>query len=155
MRKNKLIVLFIMVFILVVSISAYSVMTTDYYNYWYSDSESAPVVAWEPSISSDVVKYNVVALWIVGTEVRQTYNIGDVTSNEVSIPAPRIGSFIIGVKAVDSKGLSSPYIYSSVGANSIVNGQPKPWMITYYMGKPGPIIIGKFKTKIIGDKING
>lgn len=154
MHIKKYIVLLLSLILIVASTqSAYSMMVTDYYNYWYSNSETAPTITWTPSTSADVVKYNVVAQWIVGTEIRQTYNIGDVTTNEIQIPSPKIGSFVIGVKAVDSEGLSSPYIYSNVSSNATVNGQPKAWMITYYMAKPGGIIIGDLPNKSIEEII--
>lgn len=151
--KKILTLLVTILFILYSAQSAYGLMTTDYYNYWYSNSETPPVITWTASTSTDVVKYNVVAQWIVGTEIRQTYNLGDVTTNQISIPTPKIGSFIIGVKAVDSEGLSSPYIYSNVSTNSTVNGQPRAWMITYYMAKPGGIIVGALTNKSIEEII--
>lgn len=147
---NKCVMILLTLLLIVSSAqNAYSIMVTDYYNYWYSNSETPPTITWTASTSTDVIKYQVVAQWVVGTEIRQTFNIGEVTATEIQIPAPKIGSFIIGVRAVDSEGLSSPYIYSNVSANSNVNGQPRAWMITYYMDKPGGIIIGAIATKDI------
>lgn len=147
--KKYLIFLLVVLFLLFSVQGAYSMMVTNYYNYWYSNSEAPPTITWDPSPSTDVVKYHVIAQWIVGTEVRQVYDIGEVSTNEISVPSPRIGSFIIGVRAIDSEGLTSPYIYSNISSDALVDNQPRSWMITYYMSKPGDIIIGALQNKII------
>lgn len=151
--KKFSIVIITLIFVLFSFQNIYGIMTTDYYNYWYSNSETPPTIAWASSTSTDVVKYQVVVQWIVGTEIRQTFNIGEVTTTEIQIPAPKIGSFIVGVRSVDSEGLYSPYIYSNISANSLVNDRPRAWMITYYMAKPGNIIIGDLLNKNIEEEI--
>jgi hypothetical protein len=113
-------------------------VVTDYVIYWKSTAEST-TVSWDAPAGT-VDGYKIVLLWVVGTKILQTYDVGTTTANEFTFDAPRVGHFVVGVSAYNSAG-ESEFAYSNDETYATVDGNPRAWIITYYLDSPGPIII--------------
>lgn len=153
-RKDLLIkscLVLIITFLLVFSNIIYSTMMTDTVMYWKSTSETT-TIAWNaPEVNEEETNvpegYKVVLLWVQGSEILQTYDMGITTETQITLEAPRVGCFVAGVTAYNAAG-DGETAYSSDSSYATVNGEPRSWMLTYYMEKPGPIVIGKITKEI-------
>jgi len=147
-RKDILIkscLISIMTFLLTFSNLIYSTMVTDTVMYWKPTSETF-TMGWDAP-EGIVDGYKVYLYWVQGSEILQTYNMGTTAETQLTISTPRVGCFVAGVRAFNEAG-DGPIAYSNNPEQASVNGEPRAWMINYFMDKPGPIIIGKITKEI-------
>jgi hypothetical protein len=114
--------------------------TTETTTYWITTDKPVSI-SWDTSTDPAVTSYTLVMQWIRGTKVLQTYNMGDTTTNTKSIMLPRVGTFVVGIKAVNSRGTSSEFCYSNDTTCASVNNTNKPWVIEGYLPSVGGVVI--------------
>jgi hypothetical protein len=104
--------------------------TTDTTTYWITTDKTINV-SWDAVTKA--TSYNVVVQWVRGTKILQTYTIGNVTTTNINITLPRVGTFVVGIQSVNSAGQTGSFCYSNDSTCTTVNGSTKTWVIEGYL----------------------
>ena len=100
--------------------------------YWILDTNEA-TVHWDPVVHPDLSHYEIQIVWM---DKNQAYPIVTTTDTEYTFLAPRVGHFIIMVRAVNTQGEYSDWADSSIKEYAMVDGVHMSWIIYFKMTPP-------------------
>ena len=139
--KYLVIVLFTFFLLMIFPViqDARSVVMTSYVTYWADTSETV-TVQWDAVPTA--TEYDVNLIWIRGDYIVQVYTQGHVIEPQIVCAAPRVGYFLVEVRAYNANnGLYSGWACSNNVLYATVNGEANAWGLEFYMAPPSDIII--------------
>jgi len=96
-------------------------------------SSDTVLFAWDAVESAET--YEVKAIWDGRSGVRGEFNLGSTEDTQFLVSRPRVGFFILAVRALNSAG-ESPWSLSSDPDKARVDGLPRGWRVFFELSAP-------------------